>query len=496
MRYTCKGTSYPVYDPDKGAGFLQSIPEDMANYPERYGGVIAQSTESLPLLFLADMEPGTYRISVHLRGSSRLFAQRRRLYAAFQGEGEHAITFVTMVADVISDYDKKRYPNNRIALVFTGNPEILSIEITACAVPVVWLAGDSTVADQNGILPYDPGLSYCGWGQMLSMFFPEDRALFNLARSGLTTDTFRSQGHYDVMYERLKAGDYVFIQFGHNDQKVPELLPEGRYLDNLLRYLEELRGKQAVPVLVTPLARNSWNCSNGNYNDLLLEYAGAVREAARKAGCLLLDLHRISKEYIIAKGLEGAKPYFYPGDYTHTNDYGGYLVAKMIWQETVENPALGEIGRLLLPPESDPGMEMEAWAGWLYPPNPSSPDCQGVRAITALEALQYVQKAYKYFAVNPLGSEPEAVTAARQNGYLVDSLTEPDRPISWREWAELLVLACQGRNGSFQVPEYNARPEALVDWQTGVKYASWLEQTASGCPETEPDGMTIPVAGS
>ena len=88
------------------------------------------------------------------------------------------------------------------------------------------------------------------------------------------------------------------------------------------------------PLLVTPLARNSWKGNGGCYNDLLEEYAKVCMEVGEETDTPVLDLHGYSMEWIKELGLEAVKPYFYPGDFTHTNDYGAYRMAGFVVRDT------------------------------------------------------------------------------------------------------------------------------------------------------------------
>ena len=103
-----------------------------------------------------------------------------------------------------------------------------------------WVCGDSTVTDQTANLPYAPGTSYCGWGQMLPAYLP-DVCITNHAHSGLTTESFTSEGHWDIVKPRLRAGDICLYQFGHNDQKLAHLQAYGGYTDRLRTYIKEAR---------------------------------------------------------------------------------------------------------------------------------------------------------------------------------------------------------------------------------------------------------------
>ncbi len=197
----------------------------------------------------------------------------------------------------------------------------------------ILIAGDSTVTNRGYSDDYESGICYTGWGQMLSLFLGVDYRVVNFAKSGLTTDTFRNEGHYDLLIKELKEGDYCLFQFGHNDQKLKELHYNGRYKENLIRYINEIRERKAIPILVTPIARNTWNCVSNEYNDLLVDYANTVREVSIEQNVHLVDLHLFAKNWIIENGRDGVRAYFYPGDYTHTNDYGAYFFAKFVYEQ-------------------------------------------------------------------------------------------------------------------------------------------------------------------
>lgn len=199
-------------------------------------------------------------------------------------------------------------------------------------IPVVYLAGDSTVTDQTCQKPYSAGGCYSSWGQCLAYFIGSAAAVDNQAHSGLTTETFRNEGHYDIVRKYIRPGDFCLFQFGHNDQKLAHLQAQTGYKENLMRYVNEIRGLCAIPILVTPLARNTWK-EDGTYNDLLKEHAQAVIDVAKETGAAVIDLHAYAAELIKAGGKEECRVFFHPGDMTHTNEYGSWLFARFIAKE-------------------------------------------------------------------------------------------------------------------------------------------------------------------
>ena len=199
-------------------------------------------------------------------------------------------------------------------------------------IPAIYLAGDSTVTDQTCPKPYMPGGCYSSWGQCLAYFIGESTAIDNQAHSGLTTETFRNEGHYDIVKKYIRPGDFCLFQFGHNDQKLAHLQAQTGYKENLMNYVNEIRGLCGVPILVTPLARNTWK-DDGTYNDLLAEHAQAVFEVGEETGVPVIDLHKYAADLIKKNGKEASRVYFHPGDMTHTNEYGSFLFAHFIARE-------------------------------------------------------------------------------------------------------------------------------------------------------------------
>lgn len=293
----------------------------------------------IPLIFKADVEKtGNYEVCVTLTACEMqkdvlIFAGRRGL--RFKGDinanEEKSVRFVVNVSDIIPRGKSEAYKGNSIDIAIVSDGVYLTkIVIREVDCSVVYIAGDSTVTDQSAEYPYAPSSCYSGWGQMLSAFINDQITVSNHAHSGLTTESFRSEGHYEIVEKSEKSGDFALIQFGHNDQKLSHLLAEGGYRDNLLRYIDEFRLKGVAPLIVTPLARNTWHGCDGKYNDLLYEYAKGCKKIGKEMNVPVCDLHEKSMELIKKLGLENAKTLFYPKDYTHTNDYGAYLMASFV----------------------------------------------------------------------------------------------------------------------------------------------------------------------
>lgn len=205
----------------------------------------------------------------------------------------------------------------------------LTVSTSPSTTHTLFIAGDSTVTDQGTVFPYNPGGSYCGWGQMLPYFIKHGLTVSNQAHSGLTTESFLVDGHFSVIEKYIRPGDFVMFQFAHNDQKLPHLNHLTGYRSNLINYIKKVKHYDATPIIVSPLGRNTWK-GDSQYNDLLLDYANMCKTIATEYDALFIDLHDFSTTFIQANGVDQAQRYFFPKDYTHTNDFGGFLMASYI----------------------------------------------------------------------------------------------------------------------------------------------------------------------
>ena len=226
--------------------------------------------------------------------------------------------------------------------------------------PVVYLAGDSTVCDQAD----EP---WATWGMMLQAFFAKDTAVANHAESGLSLASFIAQKRLDKILSTMKAGDYVMIQFGHNDQKEtgPEAGADRGYSKRLAAMIDAVKAKGAHPVVVTPVERRRFR--DGKPYGTLQDYATAAKKIAAEKGVPVIDLNAMSLKFYEALGEEGSKNAFvhYPAntfpdqpqalkDDTHHNPYGGFELAKCVVQGIRDN--VPELAKRLRPgiPGFDP----------------------------------------------------------------------------------------------------------------------------------------------
>ena len=206
--------------------------------------------------------------------------------------------------------------DNKMTLEFNGiHPCLRSLEIGKAAVPTIFVMGDSTVCDQ----PAEPWNS---WGQMLPRFFKPDIAVANHSESGETVaDSLRAQ-RFEKIFSLMKPGDYLFIQFGHNDMKSHATNALETYKSDLKKVVERTRSLGGTPVLVTSMERK-----NGLEAPTLMGYPDAVREVAKDENCALIDLNAMSLVFYKALGADLGRAF---QDGTHHNNYGSYELAQCV----------------------------------------------------------------------------------------------------------------------------------------------------------------------
>ncbi len=204
----------------------------------------------------------------------------------------------------------------------------------------IFLAGDSTMAAKR-----PEKRPETGWGEFLQKHFDERRVrIDNHAQNGRSTRTFIAEGRWQTIVDKLRAGDYVFIQFGHNDsskEKVDRYTPPDDYRANLVRFIGEVRAKRATPVLLTPVMRRRFD-EDGAVQDSHGVYPDIVREVAAGQRVTLIDMHRKSWQTLARFGVEDSKKLFlqlaagehanYPqgvNDNTHFSPRGAEIMASL-----------------------------------------------------------------------------------------------------------------------------------------------------------------------
>ncbi|MGF7232305.1 rhamnogalacturonan acetylesterase [Arachidicoccus sp.] len=207
---------------------------------------------------------------------------------------------------------------------------------------IIYLVGDSTMADKS-VKAYPE----TGWGMPFHYFFDNNAQVDNRAQNGRSTKTFIQEGRWASIYNALQPGDYVLIQFGHNDE-VPtkrSYTPPAQFKANLLKFVADSRSKKAFPILITPVARRAFD-SSGHLIDTHHQYANIVREAAIQAKVPLIDLDKLSRDLLVKWGPEksvflynhlwpGENPHYSKGhaDNTHFSELGARTMAEIVLQQ-------------------------------------------------------------------------------------------------------------------------------------------------------------------
>lgn len=335
-------TTETAYDAKTGFGFLPV-------------GTVLDGNK--PQLFAMDADEGNYEVTLRFghptqATSTTVKAESRRLMIekveTQPGKFENR-TFIVNVRRPQLDGDRKvslketekPVPNwdDRLSFEFNGpRPGVAFLQIKPVTeIITVFIAGDSTVTDQNR----EP---YAGWGQMLPRFFSQEVAVANHAWSGLALFSFKGGKRLDKILSQMRPGDYLFIQFGHNDQKdkSKDAGPFKRYKTNLQEFVAAARSKGGIPVLVTPMERRRFDRA-GVQTATLSDYAEAVRQVGAEEKVPVIDLNAMSLKLYAALGPDKSKAAFihhpantYPGqkealaDDTHHSPYGAYELARCV----------------------------------------------------------------------------------------------------------------------------------------------------------------------
>lgn len=187
-----------------------------------------------------------------------------------------------------------------------------------------------------------------GWGQLFPNYLTNEVEVQNHAVNGRSTKSFINEHRWDTVMSRLSSGDYVIIQFGHNDSKIEDSTRSAPahtlYKENLIRFVNDVRSKGANPILVTPVMRRKFD-SAGKFVDQHGDYPGVVKEVAAAMNVPLIDLHKSSEALIVKEGVENSRRLFlnippnhfknYKGkeeDNTHFSEYGAASMASLVCQ--------------------------------------------------------------------------------------------------------------------------------------------------------------------
>lgn len=349
-----------LFSDDRGYGFLDTSGLRDVSRKDRNALSADFVTGSRPFYFSVKVPEGNYRLTLYLgdtqgQSSQTVRVENRRLMLEKLKSNTGEILKTSFLVHVrtpaiagSSDLVKLKpreqsyfHWDNNLTIEFNGEqPNVCGLEISAADanVTTVFLAGNSTVVDQAE----EP---YAAWGQMIPAFFKPSRVVVaNYAESGETLKAFKRENRLAKILAQMKKGDYLFIEFAHNDQK-----PGGNHLDpfttykqELKSYISEVRKKGGIPVLVTSMHRRNFDEQNRIINTLG-DYPEAVRQVGKEDGVPVVDLNAMSKTLYEAWGPELSLKAFvhypantFPGqtqkleDNTHFTPYGAYELARCV----------------------------------------------------------------------------------------------------------------------------------------------------------------------
>jgi lysophospholipase L1-like esterase len=388
-----------LYTPQKGYGFIPS--EAMIESVERNKKQPSLTSNFMTadqrFYFIVDAPEGNYNVKITLgdaKGKSltTVKVENRRLMLEKVHTTEGVFSTQNFVVNVRDSVVRNVIPNvagvrnnipNHVRLkpreraywhwdkyltfeFCDSLPKIAALEITPISnVTTIFLAGNSTVVDQN----LEP---YAAWGQMIPQFFTANTegvsdvgfgmsdvgnkpksdsrnpnlnnsvVIANHAESGETLKSFIGEKRLEKVLSLIKSGDYLFIEFAHNDQKIKDLDPFVGYKDLLKQFITAAKSKGAKPVLVTSMHRRVFD-PLGHIENTLGNFPEAMRQTAKEENVPLLDLNNMSRTLWEALGTEGSKNAFvhvplgtFPNqdkaikDDTHFSNYGAYLLAQCL----------------------------------------------------------------------------------------------------------------------------------------------------------------------
>ncbi|HYV36421.1 MAG TPA: GDSL-type esterase/lipase family protein [Gemmataceae bacterium] len=336
-----------LYTKQRGFGFdcgskVTAVAQGRANPLHR-----GYCTSDGPMYFSVALPEGNYDVTVTLRplgGPATVRAESRRLMLENLQPGTDGLVTQTFTTNIrtsklknggevkLKDRELKGplsspalHWDDKLTVEVRGQGiGLVALEIVKNDSAItVYLAGDSTVTDQT-----QTNETFTSWGQMLTRFFkPHVVSIANHAESGEATTSFIGAKRLEKITDTLKKGDYLLIQFGHNDQNQMRDIPT--YKKTLQRYLAEARKREAIPILVTPMRRRTFD-NAGKSTNTLGDFPDAVRQLAKEEKVMLIDLNLWSKDFYEALGPTNSPTAFAPMDNTHHNLYGAFEFARYI----------------------------------------------------------------------------------------------------------------------------------------------------------------------
>ncbi|MGS2763056.1 rhamnogalacturonan acetylesterase [Sinomicrobium sp. M5D2P9] len=278
---------------------------------------------------------------------------------------------------VLKDREKSELNwDEKLTLEFSKGTAVRKLAITPVSdITTLFLAGDSTVTDQD-LSPW------ASWGQFVTQYLNEDIVVANYASSGASLSSFKARKRFEKILSLIQKGDYLIIEFGHNDEKQKG---EGEgawqnYTDLLIEFATKAREKGALPILATPTQRRHFT-SEGKLKDTHGDYPGAMRKVAEEYDVPLIDLTAMTTVLYETWGDEKSRMAFvhypartFPGqdkelaDNTHFNDFGAHEIALCVLS-AVQSQHTGLERYIRTPPDYSPSHPND-FSDWTLPMSP------------------------------------------------------------------------------------------------------------------------------
>ncbi|WP_140486114.1 rhamnogalacturonan acetylesterase [Flavobacterium sp. GSA192] len=306
-----------------------------------------------PTYFSVKVPEGNYQVTVTFGSKTKsttttIKAESRRLFLDQQvlkkGETTTKVFNVNVRTSKIDEKSQIQLKDRdlgqlnwdeKLTLEFLGTVEIKSISITPITnVKTVYLAGDSTVTDQD----LEP---WASWGQFITNYFDQNVVVANYAVSGATLRSFKASLRLKKVLSIIKPGDYLIVEFAHNDEKEKGegIGPWDSYSASIREYVQAARDKGAIPILITPVQRRAFN-ADGTLKPTHGDYPDAMRKVAQEMNVPLVDITKLTTTLYESWGDEPSRKAFvqypantFPGqkekleDNTHFNSFGANEIA-------------------------------------------------------------------------------------------------------------------------------------------------------------------------
>ncbi|GAA4294023.1 rhamnogalacturonan acetylesterase [Aestuariibaculum suncheonense] len=339
-----------VYDENKGYGFDFNTASNV-----KFSKKALITTNSV--YFSVSLPEGFYKVDLVLGdkkySETTIKAESRRLMLKelkVDKKDSRHVSFTVNVRSTkidvnnyirIKDRDKNQLNwDDKLTIEFSGTPAIQSLSITPTSnITTIFLAGDSTVTDQD----VEP---WASWGQFFTNYLTDEAVVANYAESGSSLSAFKAVKRLDKILSIMKPGDYLFIEFAHNDekQKGEGIGPWESYTKYLKEYITKALDKGGIPVLCTPTQRRAFN-ANGSLKETHGDFPDAMRKVAKDLNVPLIDITKMTTDMYESWGDEPSRLAFvqypantFPGqtekleDNTHFNSFGANEIAKCVVQ--------------------------------------------------------------------------------------------------------------------------------------------------------------------